>query len=351
MAPVRGGGAPPPGGATPGGATAPAGPVSVAICTYSEDRWDLLCAAVRSVEAQTRRPEETLVVVDHNPALLERVARTFPALTAVANEASVRGPGGARNTAMDRAHGAVVAFLDDDAVAEPDWLEALVSPFADPAVLVTGSRVVPRWSGRPPGWFPDEFDWVIGCSYRGHVRGEGSQPVRNVIANGMAARRRSAGSLAFRVDLGRVGRIPLGCEETEWCIRVRKHYPDATILQVPSAVLVHDVPRQRATVPRFVRHCYAEGLSKAAVTATVGASAGLASERRYVATVLTAGIARRLARATRGQWWDLAQAAAIVIGLCATTAGFVAGRARWGTRLSTRWGDRAVGEHRDHPAR
>lgn len=116
---------------------------------------------------------------------------------------------------MKRSRGTLVVFLDDDAIAERDWLEELLAQFVDPCMAIAGSTIVPTWAGPPPRWFPAEFGWVLGCSYRGEVRGEGPKPVRNVIANGMAVRGSGVGDLAFRTDLGRVAGIPLGCEETE----------------------------------------------------------------------------------------------------------------------------------------
>ena len=47
----------------------------------------------------------------------------------------------ARNIGIAAAAGEVVAFIDDDAVAEPKWLHHLAAPFADPAVTATGGFV------------------------------------------------------------------------------------------------------------------------------------------------------------------------------------------------------------------
>jgi len=322
------------------------GPVSVVVFTHSTDRWEMLCEALTSLESQTRLPEETLVVVDHNDALYERVTKQFPDLRAVANEAAVRGLSGARNTGMELASGTVIAFLDDDAVAEPSWLEELLAPLADPSVMIVGSQIVPRWSATPPAWFPEEFGWVLGCSYRGQACGNGPQKVRNVIGNGMAVRRATVAAGPFRADLGRILNVPLGCEETEWCIRVSQRFPYTRILQVPTAVLHHHVPAERASFGRFVRHCYTEGLSKAIVVRSVGASDGLAAERHFVAATLSSGIGRRILQAISGDWRALGQAGAMIIGLGSTTIGFVAGRNGWGIRLAARWNDRGVqGSH------
>ena len=47
--------------------------ISVVICVYTEDRWEDILAAVSSVRAQSRPALETLLVVDHNPALLDAI--------------------------------------------------------------------------------------------------------------------------------------------------------------------------------------------------------------------------------------------------------------------------------------
>src|SRR5918911_3937810 len=59
--------------------------VSVVICAYSERRWNDLAAALDSVRSQTRRATEIVVVVDHNPRLLERLRETYSDLTLVEN--------------------------------------------------------------------------------------------------------------------------------------------------------------------------------------------------------------------------------------------------------------------------
>ncbi len=65
--------------------------------------------------------------------------------------------------------GDVVAFLDDDAVADERWLEELIRPLDDPLVIGTGGgAALPRWeAGEPPRFIPPEFYWVVGCSYLG----------------------------------------------------------------------------------------------------------------------------------------------------------------------------------------
>jgi GT2 family glycosyltransferase len=299
-------------------------PVSVVICCYTDDRWEQLLDAVRAVQLQEPAPDELIVVVDHNPALLVRAKAALAGVTCMPNLRE-QGLSGARNTGFHYASGAIVVFLDDDAQPEPGWLAQLTGPFEDPRVLATGGAAIPNWSTSRPSWFPREFDWVVGCSYEGLPRE--TQPVRNVLGCSMAFRRdvlRSVGG--FREDLGRVKDVPLGCEETELCIRALQQQPKGVILSVPAARVRHHVTAARGTWRYFLRRCAAEGRSKARVVHSVGASEGLASERRYVTRTLPMGLFRAARDCVRGDVTGLGRALAIVAGLTWTVAGYAQGR-------------------------
>src|SRR5262245_11775286 len=103
--------------------------VSVVICAYTEKRWDDLVAAVASVQQQSLSPRETIVVIDHNPALLDRVRAHMPDVIAAENT-ETRGLSGARNSGIAASRSSIIAFLDDDAIAMPDWLEQLIAGYA-----------------------------------------------------------------------------------------------------------------------------------------------------------------------------------------------------------------------------
>ncbi|WP_143673265.1 glycosyltransferase family 2 protein, partial [Streptomyces griseiscabiei] len=156
--------------------------VSVVVCVYTEDRWEDILAAVASVRAQSRPALETLVVVDHNQALLERLTGEYKEVdeVRVLANAGPRGLSAGRNTGIAASYGEIIAFLDDDAVAERDWLRWFAEGYTDPRVMAVGGRTVPVWaSGRRPVWFPEEFDWVVGCAYKGLPGGVAE--VRNVL--------------------------------------------------------------------------------------------------------------------------------------------------------------------------
>lgn len=294
---------------------------TVVICAYTNDRWLDLGRAIKSVESQRHRPNEIVVVIDHNRELETRARAAFPGISVVANSES-KGLSGARNTGVCAAKGDVIAFLDDDAAAHPDWLSTLLPVFDNPEVAGAGGTATPDWDTKRPIWFPEEFDWVIGCSYRGlpdHVA-----PVRNALGCNMAYRRRVFTAIGgFRQDFGRVGTTPLGDEETEFSVRLSKHDPTWQILYVPNARVLHHVPETRLTTRYFLGRCFSEGLSKAHLRRVAGAQTALSSERRYVTRTLPAGFVRLLGHR------EFRRAGMIAVGLGVTVAGFLAG-SLWG---------------------
>ncbi len=304
---------------------------TVVICAYALDRWDDLAAALVSLRQQTVVPTRVVVVVDHNPALLERIRNHAPDVTSIANRHR-RGLSGARNTGVEEAIGEVVAFLDDDAVAATDWLECLLTWYSDPNVLGVGGSITPSWPhGARPPWFPPEFDWVVGCSYRGMP--DRAAPVRNFIGANMSYQRAVfAKAGCFREGLGRLGDQPLGCEETEFSIRALRHFPGSYMLYAPNAHVDHHVSPARTRPRYFLARCWSEGLSKADVTHLTGAKQGLSSERTYTLRTLPLGVASSIAAAFRGDLWGFARMIAIVVGFVATSAGYVYRQSREASR-------------------
>lgn len=117
-------------------------PVSVVICTLGQD--ERLVRTVRSVLDQTYRPLE-VVVVDNQPA----TGAVRAMLAGVADERlrvvsePCRGLSAARNAGVRAATGGVVAFTDDDAHADREWIARLVAPYRHPGVVATTGLVLP----------------------------------------------------------------------------------------------------------------------------------------------------------------------------------------------------------------
>ena len=314
---------------------------SVVICAYTLGRWPDLVASAASVLGGVHRPEQLVVVIDHNDELLERARQHFSGRRAdvavlVAANAHRRGLSGARNTGVERATGDMVAFLDDDAVADPRWLDQLLAHYDDPATLGVGGAARPVWpAARPdtrPRLYPSaaahargELDWVVGCSYHGLPKT--AAPVRNLMGCNMSFRRSALTSTTgFSESLGRIGRTPLGCEETELCIRLRRIHGDGSYLMFdPSALVSHRVSPDRVRWRYLLARCYGEGVSKAAVATMVGSDVALEAERDYVRRILPRALLRELRRALTGHWNGVAGSTAIMLGAGVTALGYLRG--------------------------
>ena len=312
----------PPSHDRPGEYVAP--PISVVICAYTLERLGLIAKAIDSLGAQTVAPREIVLVIDHSPELEAECRQRWPAVRVLPNREQ-QGLSGARNTGLTESEGEVVAFLDDDAMAAPDWVERLGEAYADPQVLGAGGAVRPLWSGGRPGWFPPEFDWVVGCTHSGMPAER--EAVRNLVGANMSFRREPLVEVGgFRHELGRIGKIPAGCEETDLCIRIGKRYPQGTILYDPAATVEHFVPAERGRFSYFSSRCRGEGRSKAILAGLVGSDSGLSAERSYVRRTLPLGFLRGLGDAVRGDFGGLKRAAMLPFGLFETTAGYLGAR-------------------------
>jgi hypothetical protein len=300
--------------------------IAVVICTHDPRRWALLCEAIASVRQQRRSVQQIIVVVDHHEELLAKVATEFPDVVAVRN-GSAPGLAGARNTALTYADAEIVAFLDDDARADPSWLHELTPWFGNELVAGAGGAVTPVWPGCRPRWFPPEFDWVVGCSWIGLP--DRVAPVRNPIGAGMSFRRQTFELAGHFTDgIGRGSGDAMGCEETEFTIRLRQLDPTSVVLYVPAAVVRHHVDICRTSLSYFLTRCRAEGRSKALVSSAVGTHDALSSERTYSTRVLPRGVMRGVRDACRGDAGGVLRAAAIVVGLLVTAAGYADGSIR-----------------------
>ncbi len=300
--------------------------VSVVICAYTEDRWPLLQRSVASVQHQRRTPMEIIVCVDHNDALLERCRRhwahptTSPSVPVAVLANKYQGRlGSARNTAAELAQGDIVAFLDDDARADPDWLERLLAPYGNDLVVAVGGAPVPEFERPRPRWFPFEFDWVFGCAYAGLPASQA--PLARLIGANMSVRRAAlAGIGGFHSD---------NHDDMDMCHRLMHQRPAEQVVYEPMARVQHFVPSARTTWGYFWRRCFFVNMGKVEAFRQMEGASNLSADVGFVGQALSRGVSRELRQALRGDLWGAVRAAVILAGIGLAGAGHVAGQAQW----------------------
>lgn len=285
--------------------------VAVIVCTYLDERTGQLQAALASLRRQTRPPDEIVVVVDGNSRLADELRREAHDFS-VTELMDRSGLAAARNQGVSVSSSDIVLFLDDDARAHPSWVELLGSVIAEPHVLGASGWSDPRWLAKRRGWMPDEFLWMLGCSYKGMPTER--HTVRNVYG-GCCGLRRSMFEMLGGYDT-RFGRGPGstgGGEEAEFCLRAQTRWPDWTFVQEPAARITHDVGPERTRLSYLLRRATGEGLMKAAVRRQ---HRGALSPELGFARALPAAICREAAAGLRGDR-DAAQRAVVMLVLSA----------------------------------
>lgn len=270
--------------------------ISAIVCTHG--RPALVSLAVASLVGQTlSQADYEIVVVDNNPLIAQgpwiaqdscaaRGAGVPQALAAFAEVPNLRylheptlGLAPARNAGWRAARGEFVAYLDDDAIAAPGWLTAILEVFdaRHPQPGAVGGPVVPRWAAAPPAWLAPELwpnlslvdwsdrpcdlgadRWLPGC-------------------NMALPRARLAEIGGFPVALGRRGGRLFGMEDT--FVQARLRQAGLAIAFDPAVRVTHLVPADRLRPAWFHRRAFWNGVSLARARLIESPAAGRARLR------------------------------------------------------------------------
>lgn len=231
--------------------------ITAAICTY--DRYDLLPKAIASLREQSLADGDfEILVIDNSPdrAKSKTVSEGYlrvPNLRWTVEKTP--GLSNARNVATRLAQAPVIAFMDDDAVAAPNWLEALLEVFKEfgDAAQVVGGRVEPMWGVPRPPWLPDSLlGYVSVVDWGGNARF--ASKTEWVAGTNVAFRvdaLKAAGG--FIVHLGRKGGGHALLSNDESDVIERMAQDGARLIYAPEVVVQHLVPADRLTQCWFRR--------------------------------------------------------------------------------------------------
>jgi GT2 family glycosyltransferase len=270
--------------------TPPPAPVTAphaSIVIPTRARLHYLEVALSSIApAAARAGAEVLVVDDAGPshaalALAERFGARY--------EPHPRplGLNVARNTGVQRSHGELVVFVDDDVRASAGWLSALLAAAREnPDVDVFTGPISARLEGRG-GW-------------GSHSCGHESPPITTLElgAHDTDARYAWGANMAIRRGaLERVGpfdaSLEHGGDEQEWQERLRADTPGARVLYVAGASVEHRRAGPDARLRALSRTAYARGLAARSFDARQGRAPSLRAELLTLAGCLGHVVRRR----------------------------------------------------------
>src|SRR5581483_5659683 len=308
--------------------------ISVIIPAYTVDRWPLIVKAVESVRTQSVLPEEIVICIDNDDELLGRARAQWscarqPPVRVMANRSGNRGGGSTRNCAVETVTSDIVAFLDDDAWAEPDWLERLLSVHEGFPVVAVGGPPLPDYETQRPDWFPSSFDWVFGCAYEGLPKSTG--PLRHLFGGNMAVRRDSFMTLnGFQsadfdtLSKPAAARAPL--DDLDLSMRLAHRFGADSLYYEPRAVVHHYVPAERLSWRYFYRRCYLVNRQKARTLRDMGPAANLDAELQFVWRTIRRCCLNDLRRGVSGEPEAFRSLGATLIGIALAGLGHLRGR-------------------------
>ncbi len=243
--------------------------VTIAVPTYN--RAATLAETLRSIAAQRlgANIETECVVIDNNsndatPAAVEQAASESAIPMRRVFETRL-GSSFARNRAVDEASGELVLFIDDDAIAEPQWAAEMVAAIEQRRLDAACGLVLARWEVEPPRWmgpilyvkFAVHDEREIAGAPAGRV-----EALRNYFSANVGFRRDAFERFGrFREDLVVVGGNPISGEDTELFERIIAR--GGAMGFVARARVHHLVPAARMRWTYLMRKSFAFGIGTA----------------------------------------------------------------------------------------
>jgi len=307
--------------------------LSVVLCTHRLDSYQNVIDAVESLLRQTYDDMEIIVVVDGNQRLSEGIAQVYGGREKVKILATgdKMGVCGARNAGIGVAQGEIVAFTDDDVVADSRWIESLVDTYETYGAVAVGGKILPMWIATEPNHFPAELGWLVGITHNGFAE-EGVSEVRNAFGPNMSYRSEvfdKIGLFNERFGLGARGAVQLQGEEAELALRM-KHVLGRGVTYNPQAVVYHKVPPWKTTPRWMLRRAFYQGYSKALLRRSIPGHDTLSVEQAYLRRLLftyaPSRAKRLLLRSDRAG--ELRKLGILAASLFSASLGFVCGLAK-----------------------
>lgn len=235
--------------------------ISVVICTYNREK--LLQRALESLLQQTfDRSRYEIIIVDNYSTddaykLVESFRFKYPKANIVYLFEKEQGLGRARNKGYKRAKGEYVAFLDDDAMVDKNWLNVVLDCFRKitPSPSVVGGPIYPFYGAPKPVWFRDKYETRFwGKEGRFLKKGE------TFSGSNMIFKKEIFSAYGeFNQDVGMKEKIISVGEETYLFEKIWQSPKNIFCYYSPKLIVYHAVPNYKMTVSYQLKRSFAAG--------------------------------------------------------------------------------------------
>lgn len=237
--------------------------ISVIICTYN--RCNDLRDVLESLERQVGTEEiswEVIVVDNNSTDATKDVVDEFTKrgrLNLMYVRERQQGLSFARNRGIAESNGQLIAYTDDDAIADPQWVRVIHETYRDYKFDCMGGKILLLWECPKPSWLSEEMCRPLGLLDHGEQILELSDSNRRIYGGNFVVHRNIIEKVGgFNTDLGRKGKKLIGGEEIDLLRRITEARGIA--IYQPEAVIHHKVAPQRLRKSYFARREYNEGV-------------------------------------------------------------------------------------------
>ncbi len=242
---------------------------SIVVCTHNRSEQLEVVLEPLILQNYSHADYEIVVVDNHSTDKTKDVVRDVikrsPVSVRYVHEKEI-GLSHARNRGIRESSGEIIAFIDDDAIADYRWIESLLSSYKEKDIVCVGGKALLKWPERfiRPNWlnrrlepFLSGFD--LGLEKETEVRGISKIPY----GVNISFRREVLLKNPFSIRLGRTDKRLYGGEETELCLRLIQQ--GWKIVYNPKAVVHHIVPEARTEQSYFIQRALDWGISRVVV--------------------------------------------------------------------------------------
>ncbi|UCH51742.1 MAG: glycosyltransferase [Chloroflexota bacterium] len=309
--------------------------VSVVICTYNPANYLNLKDVIYSLIQQSHKVDEIIVVVDGEQTLGDKITLEYDCRKEMKVIVTQQGVGvtRARNIGIRAATGDVIAFTDDDALADKRWIARLLATYQSTNAPAVGGKILPIWLSAEPEHLPEELYWLVGVTHAGFAE-EKITEVRDAFGPNMSFKRQvfeAVGYFNEKLGFNSHRTSYIQGEEPEFGLRVKNKLGRGVIYD-PEAIVYHKVSPSKLKMGTLIKRSFYQGYTKALIQKLFPSTESLETEKSYLRGLALRAIPRRVKTIFSGpnRFSGAKQVSVLLLCVGAVGIGFIYGNCKLG---------------------